>query len=326
MKSRILRALVQADGYVSGQELCERMHVSRTAVWKVINQLKDEGYRIESVTGKGYCVLACPDLITKEAVSSRLSTAWAANDIRYYEVLDSTNNEARRAAECGAENGTLIVAELQEHGKGRRGRSWETPAGTSVAMSIVLRPQIEPSHASAVTLVMGLATAKACRVFCGVDARIKWPNDIVVDGRKIAGILTEMSSEIDYINYLVIGVGINVNTDDFPEELKEKAVSLKRLTGEKIDRAGLIAACIKEFEHYYERFTETQDVSGMLEEYNELLAGRGERVRVLEPGNEYEGISEGINQKGELLVRREDGTQTAVYAGEVSVRGVYGYV
>lgn len=326
MKEKILSALGSAEGYVSGQELCEKLQVSRTAVWKVINQLKEDGYEIESIHGKGYRILSRPDRITPGEVGSRLETEWAGRQICFFETVGSTNNEAGRLAEEGAPEGTLVLAEQQVKGKGRRGRAWVTPAGSAIAMSLVVRPQIAPDRASMVTLVMGLAVASACRRYCGVDARIKWPNDIVVDGKKICGILTEMNSEIDCIHYLVIGTGINTYIEEFPQELSKTADSLHRIMGRKPDRAGLIAACMKEFERYYELFLQTQDLSGLAKEYNALLAGIGGPVRVLEPGNEYSGISEGINQRGELLVRRDDGTVTEVYAGEVSVRGIYGYV
>jgi BirA family biotin operon repressor/biotin-[acetyl-CoA-carboxylase] ligase len=326
MKKKILSELSSREGYVSGQELCEALQVSRTAVWKVINQLKEEGYEIESVSRKGYRIISRPDVITAEEVESRLCTKWAGHPVCYYQTTGSTNNDAARLADEGAPQGTLVVAETQGQGKGRRGRTWITPAGTSIAMSLLMRPQIAPEHASMVTLVMGLAVADACREVCGVRAGIKWPNDVVAEGRKICGILTEMTSEIDYVKYLVIGIGINTSTEAFPEELSDRAVSLYQLTGHRPVRAQLIASCMKYFEEYYEIFARTEDLSQLMESYNALLAGRGERVRVLEPGHEYEGVSEGINARGELMVRREDGTVTNVYAGEVSVRGIYGYI
>lgn len=326
MKSKILAALGQADDYVSGQELCGMLHVSRTAVWKVINQLKEDGYEIESVPRRGYRIHSRPDRISAEEVKSRLDTNWIGGDIRFYETIDSTNNEARRLAEQGASCGTLVLAEKQQSGKGRRGRSWMTQSGSAIAMSLVLRPKLPPTCASMVTLVMGLAVAKACQEYCGVDAKIKWPNDIVVEGKKICGILTEMSSEIDYINYVVIGTGINTKVEQFPPELVQTAASLHQIMGRQADRAGLIAACMQKFEQYYEKFEIQQDLSLLMEEYNMLLAGKNGEVRVLEPGNEYRGISEGINSLGELQVRKEDGTVESVYAGEVSVRGIYGYV
>lgn len=326
MKSRILRALTVADGYVSGQELCESLEVSRTAVWKVMNQLKEEGYEIESVPRKGYRILKRPDCITAEEVGSRLETRWAGRPVYFHETIDSTNNEASRLAENGAAHGTLVVAEEQDRGKGRRGRAWVTPPKSAIAMSLIVRPELLPERASMMTLVMGLAVAYGCRDCCGVETAIKWPNDIVVDGKKICGILTEMSSEIDYIKYLVIGTGINTNIESFPPELEQTATSLYRIIGHRPDRAALIAACMKRFEEFYEKFLQTQDVSLIRDDYHALLAGIGGRVRVLEPGHEYEGVSEGIDTMGELLVRRDDGTLEKVYAGEVSVRGIYGYV
>lgn len=324
-KSAILAALRRTDGYVSGQELCDSFQISRTAVWKIMNQLKEEGYEIESVSRKGYRILSWPDCITAERVGSLMETSWAGRKLKYYDVTGSTNNEARKLAEHDAPHGTLVLADCQQHGKGRRGRVWETPPGTSIAMSLIVRPQIRPDHASMMTLVMGLAIAAACREMCQVETHIKWPNDVVVNGKKICGILTEMSSEIDYINYLVIGAGINVNLAEFPEELKSMATSLYLEKREKTDRAALVAECMRQFENYYAKFLETQDMSLLQEEYNELLAGKDAPVRVLEPGNEHRGISRGINERGELLVELEDGTVEAVYAGEVSVRGIYGY-
>ena len=326
MKSGILRALSQTEGYVSGQELCEKFHVSRTAIWKVINQLKEEGYDIESVPRKGYRILARPDKITAEEILSRMDTQWAGKNISYFECIDSTNTEASRQAENGAISGTLVVAEEQGKGKGRRGRSWMTKPGSAIAMSLIVRPDIAPDRASMVTLVMGLAVAKACRECYSIEAKIKWPNDIVVNGRKISGTLTEMSSEIDYIKYLVIGTGINTHVEHFPEELSKTAASLHRIIGRVPDRAELISCCMKWFEVYYDKFVETQDFSLLKNDYNGMLAGVGGAVRVLEPGNEYTGISRGIDERGELLVERQDGELKSVYAGEVSVRGVYGYV
>lgn len=326
MKRKILSALYNAGDYVSGQELCDQLAVSRTAVWKVINQLKEDGYVIESVPHKGYRILDRPDRITAEEIGSRFSDKFAEWKIAYYDILDSTNNEAKRLAEDGEKRTALVLTEQQTGGKGRRGRTWVTPRETAVMMSLLLHPKIAPEHASAVTLVMGLAIARACRKFCEVDAKIKWPNDIVVDGKKVCGILTEMSSEIDYINYLVIGVGINANSTEFPKELEEKATSLKLLTGKRVDRAGLIVESLEQFADCYGKFLQTQDVSLLLDEYNALLAGKDGQVRVLEPNHEYCGISRGIDRHGDLLVEREDGTVEAVYAGEVSVRGIYGYV
>lgn len=326
MKAELLKILRQSDGYISGQQLCEHFGVSRTAVWKVMKQLKEEGYEIEAVKNKGYRISGMPDVITAEEVTSQLHTEWMGQNCIFLESVGSTNNYAKKIAEEGAAEGTLVIAEEQTGGKGRRGRSWATPKGSNIAMTLLLRPQIRPEHASRLTLLMAMAVARGIRRTTGLEAVIKWPNDVVVNGKKVCGILTEMNSEVDYINYVVIGTGINVNQETFPEEIAQTAGSLCLELGRRIVRAGLIAAVMEELEHIYETFVLTEDLSGLYEEYNGLCINCGRQIRVLEPGNEYTGTTDGINEKGELVVRRENGEQTCVYAGEVSVRGLYGYI
>lgn len=326
MKSKILEILRNKDTYVSGQELSERFGVSRTAVWKAIHQLEEEGYRIEAVPRKGYHMVGTPDVVCKEEILSLLETKWAGRNLVYLETVDSTNDLAKKLADQGAPEGTLVVADEQTGGKGRRGRAWCTPKGSAIAMTIVLRPDIRPELASMVTLVMGLSVAKAIGSLYPVSVGIKWPNDVVVNGKKICGILTEMSAEMTGIHYLVIGTGINTNVEEFPEEIQSVATSLIKELGEKVNRAELIAACLKYFEEYYEKYIAAGNLAPLKEDYEALLLNRNNKVRVLEPNHEYTGLSLGINEDGELLVEKEDGTVTAVYAGEVSVRGVYGYV
>lgn len=326
MKSEILSALRGSDGYVSGQELCEKLQVSRTAVWKKIKQLQEEGYEIEAVPNKGYRILGCPDIVAAEEVESRLNTKWIGHPVKYFEEITSTNQYAKKIAEEGAAEGCLVIADEQSRGKGRSGRVWKTPPKTAIAMTLLLRPKLSPARVSMVTLVMGLSVACACRELYDLPVGIKWPNDVVIHGKKICGILTEMSAEMAAVNYVVIGTGINVNIREFPEELGGIATSLVLELGHETGRAELIAVCMKYFEEFYEKFLHTGDLSLLMEQYNELLLNKNRIVRVLEPGNEYTGTALGINKEGELLVDKEDGTRIAVYAGEVSVRGVYGYV
>lgn len=326
MKAKILSMLRETDGYISGQQICEKFQVSRTAVWKVIEQLKAEGYKIEAVRNRGYHLEGAPDVMSKAEIESLISTKWAGCDVLYFPEIDSTNLRAKRLGEEGASHGTLVVADRQTDGRGRRGRAWESPAGSSIYMSILLRPEIIPSRAPMLTLVMAQSVAEAIREMTGVDAQIKWPNDIVLNGKKICGMLTEMSTEIDWISYVVIGVGINVNTENFPEELKDQATSLWLEEGKRYKRAALIAQIMKRFESCYEQFIKTGDLSGIQEDYNRLLVNRDREVRILEPGHEYNGHALGIDETGELLVRRADGSVAKIYAGEVSVRGIYGYV
>lgn len=326
MKSQILKALREANSYVSGQELCEQFQVSRTAVWKAVHQLNEEGYIIEAVRNKGYRIVESPDVLSVKEIESLISTKWAGSEIQYYDETDSTNTRAKTWAENGAIHGALVVADMQSAGKGRRGRSWESPKGTNIYLSIILRPQMQPMQAPMLTLVMAHSIAKTLRDVPEINVKIKWPNDIVLHKKKVCGILTEMSAEIDYINYVVIGVGINVNGDQVPEELEKSATTLSIEEKKKFKRSELIAAILKQFETDYELFCETKDLSEFQKTYNQILVNQDREVRVLEPGNEYNGYALGINETGELLVRREDGRIEKVFAGEVSVRGIYGYV
>ncbi len=325
MKSEILHILRNRDGYVSGQELCEKFGVSRTAVWKAVNQLKEEGYEIEALPNKGYHIVACPDVVSAEEIKSLLTTRWAGQEVAYFSTLDSTNNKAKRMAEEGAPHGTLIVTDEQTGGRGRRGKSWSMAPKSSIAMTLIIRPELSPEKASMITLLMGMAVASACRELLGLPAKIKWPNDAVIGGKKICGILTEISAEMNVIHYLVIGTGINVNMEKFPEEIRDIATSLSIETGHTVNRAEIICGCMKYFEQYLETFLADGDLSGLRETYNGMLVNMDAQVRVLEPQNAYSGISRGINEKGELLVEKADGSIEKVYAGEVSVRGVYGY-
>ena len=326
MKNEILRALRETDSYVSGQELCRKLGVSRTAVWKNIRSLQEDGYEIEAVTNRGYRLAGVPDTIAEEEVASRLPPERMGRQIRYFSRIDSTNQYAKRIAEEGAPDGTLIIADEQTAGKGRSGRTWVTPPAEAIAFTLLLRPKLSPDRISMVTLVMGLAVTNAVNSLYDVSAGIKWPNDVVIKGRKLCGILTEMSAEVRQVNYIVIGVGINANLTSFPEEIREIATSLRLELGCDINRAELIARVMTEFERLYAEFEAQGDLSAVMQEYNELCLNAGSKVRVLDPNGEYTGTSRGINSMGELLVETEDGQIQEVYAGEVSVRGIYGYV
>ena len=331
-KSDILTWLRNSEDYVSGQQLCDRFGVSRTAVWKVINQLKEEGYQIESVPRKGYRLLESPaDAFSSSEIASRLQTRWAGRTLYFFESTGSTNPDAKRFAEEGAPHGTIVVADRQTAGRGRRGRTWSSPSGKSIYFTIVVRPAFAPDKASMITLVMALSVAQAIEEVTGLPAQIKWPNDIVVHKKKVCGILTEMSMtpEMDEIQFVVAGVGVNTNhngPEEFPEEIRETAASLKMESGEHIDRAGLLERILARFEENYDCFERIQDLSTLREAYQAHLINMDTQVLVLDPAGEYAGISRGISETGELIVERENGDRVLVYAGEVSVRGLYGYV
>lgn len=326
MKSEILALLRKRQDYVSGQELCERFGVSRTAVWKAIGQLKKEGYQIEAVKNRGYLLTEEKEHFGQRELESRMDTKWAGHPVACYNVLGSTNLQAKLDAENGAGQGALVVADMQTAGRGRRGRSWSSPPGTNIYFTLIMKPGLPPDKASMLTPVMGLAVAEGIRRTCALEALIKWPNDVVINGRKVCGMLAEMSVEQDFIHYVVIGVGINVGLQEFPEEIASTATCLQRECGRKVPRAELLSSVMKEFEEYYEVFQEKGDLSDLMEHYGSLLVNKGREVRVLDPKGEFQGIARGVNELGELLVERGDGSVTAVYAGEVSVRGIYGYV
>ena len=320
MKTKILNVLRKSDGYVSGQALCNMLGVSRTAVWKVINQLKEEGYVIEAVQNKGYHITQYPDILTSSEIMSQLtcvdtgSTTGIIREVVYYDETDSTNNEAKS----------------QTGGRGRRGRNWVSPAGSGIWMSLLLRPDIAPVNASMLTIVAAMAVQEAIHKVLtedGHDAecRIKWPNDIVLNKKKVCGILTEMSAEMDYIHYVVIGMGINVNTTEFDDSIKATASSLYLETGDHLKRSRIVAAFSESFAKYYDTFVKTQNLAGLKEDYNSMLVNKGGEVKAIYADKEIVGKALGINDEGELIIKTDEG-EKIIRTGEVSVRGLYGYV
>ena len=273
---------------------------------------------------ESYEEIVTGSIYNETTITDQIHTKWAGKTVHFARETDSTNLWIKRLAKEGAPEGTLALAEFQSAGRGRLGRSWEVPEGTSVMMSILLRPKFEPQYAPTLTLVMGMAVAKAVKNL-GFDVSIKWPNDVVVSHKKICGILTEMGVRDGKIDYAVIGVGINVNIREFPEEMADKATSLYLESGKEFDRSQIPGLVMEAFEEYYEKFAATCDLSGLKVEYESILANYNQPVRVLakEP---YEGVARGITDGGELLVEKTDGTIVAVSAGEVSVRGLYSYV
>jgi BirA family biotin operon repressor/biotin-[acetyl-CoA-carboxylase] ligase len=253
------------------------------------------------------------------------ATEWVGCEIYYFDSIDSTNTKAKELAETGHPSGTFVVADQQTAGKGRRGRSWDSPAGNSIFMTLLLKPEINPNNASMLTLVAAMAVCGAIRQVTGAEAMIKWPNDIVIDGKKVCGILTEMSAQFDYINHIVIGIGINVHNEEFPEEIRQTAASLLQACGRRFHRADLIEAFLEEFERVYAIYLETEDMTGLRKEYERLLANIGRQVQVLDPKEPFEGKAMGITKRGELVVDTWE-SRKLVSSGEVSVRGIYGYV
>ena len=261
----------------------------------------------------------------KTEILNQLETAWAGKTCLCFPTLESTNDYAKELAKQECVHGTLIVADTQTAGKGRRGRVWKSPKGTTISMSLCLEPKLPTEKVSGITLAAALSVAEAIFELTGKRAQIKWPNDIVLNGRKICGILTELVFRKETYA-VIVGVGINVNTEQFPEEIQEVASSLKRECGREFSRETLIAAILKYFERFFESYKKTQDLRLLRDDYEAMLANKGKEVLVLDPQGSYTGIAKGITDSGNLVVMCEDRSEKEVYSGEVSVRGLYGYV
>lgn len=319
---RILELLRRQEGFLSGEDIGRELSITRAAVWKGIKKLREEGYEIEAVTNRGYRLTNPETMYNKRELEQGLKTKTMGQTIYFYEETDTTNNRARELALEGAPEGTLVVAEKQTAGRGRRGKVWESPLGTGIWMSLVLRPQIAPAEASVLTLLCGLATAEAIEAETGLSAGIKWPNDILVNGKKAVGILTEMDCEMSEVHFVIPGIGINVNTASFPPEIAEIATSLYLECGKTVSRRRLVHKVLERLEEHYETFLRTGSFAAMLEDYRKHCITLGKEVHVL--GREpFFAEALDITPEGELLVRRADnGKEEVVFSGEVSIRGV----
>ena len=322
-KDEILNYLRNTENYISGEELSEKLGISRSAIWKNINLLRESGYVIESATNRGYKLVSVPDALTAREILSGLKTSVIGKTVYSYETIDSTNNEAKRQAQAGAPHGSIFVAEQQSGGKGRLGRVWSSPAGTGIAVTILLRPDASPLHITNITLLTGLAVCKAIRVYTGCDARIKWPNDIVIGSKKVCGILTEMTAEIDRIEYVAVGIGINVNNTSFAEELSFKATSLRIESNKIIQRVAFLQTVLQEFELSLTQYN-TQDDAAMLAEYKKLCINLNKKISVTRNKKQICGTAYDITATGELLMLCDDGTTLEINSGEVTVQGIYG--
>ncbi len=325
MKTEILRILLEEMGYVSGQTLCDRLGVSRTAVWKCIHKLQEEGYTIEAVSNKGYRLLGFPDRVDESACQSCLSTRWLGKEMVYWPSVDSTNRQLKLLGEGKSPHGLVGLTDEQVSGRGRRGRGWNDVKGMGIAMSILLRPDISPERAPQLTLAVALAVQKALTSFLEEPTKIKWPNDIVVQGKKLCGILTEMAGEPGYVQYVVVGIGINVHQRAFPRELEASAISMEMAGGKNVQRRLVIAAVLEELEKAYEAFIRESDLNYLQKSYEAALVSMEKEVVVVEGNQKRRGRCLGITRTGLLRILWENGQEAQVLSGEVSVRGVYGY-
>ena len=320
MRDTVLRMLHQKQ-CVSGEELGKELSISRTAVWKHIEDLRRKGYEINSSPRLGYSLIKTPDLLIPEEIGLHLETRCFGKEILYFEEIGSTQDEARQLASKGAEEGLIVVAEKQSLGRGRLGRIWSSPSGMGIYLSIVLRPDLKPHDAIQIPLVAGVAVCQAIDSTTRLKPRIKWPNDIIAGGKKLGGILTEMSAEVDRIDFIILGIGINVNTprELFPEELSGVATSLVEETGQHITRVQLVQSLLWELEQLYDEF-KASGFGPARERWKLLNNTIGSRVQI-SGGEELTGEAIDIDPNGALIVREENGNKRRIVAGDVSLRG-----
>ena len=326
-REKVLTLLRDREGYLSGEELSRELGLSRAAVWKAVEALRKDGYAIEARTGLGYRLTAAPDALTEREVRRFLGQPGVlGRELHCLETIDSTNTYAKKLAMSGAPDGTVVIANDQTAGRGRMGRTFQSPKDKGIYLSVLLRPEMEPQRLMPVTAMAGIAVADAVEVVCGVRPGLKWPNDPVIGNKKLCGILTEMSleGETGRVQYLVLGIGINVGQADLTEDVAAIATSLSAYLGRPVSRPQLAAALIKELEKLYETL-KGGDLSRYLAAYRRDCVNLGKTVQLL--GEDREVVT-AVDIDGEfgLVVRTADGTEKTVRSGEVSVRGMYGYV
>ena len=325
MRDKIIKVILDSGGdFVSGEELSKQLGISRTAIWKHINILREEGYDIESVNKKGYRLISSPkDLLNPQNIYHNLITDIIGKNIIHLESVDSTNDYLKNIAN-DIKEGTVVISEEQTKGKGRLGRNWQSKSREGIWMSIVLKPEIVPYKAPFITLIAGAAIVKALNNL-QVPAKIKWPNDIIINNKKVSGILTELSAEIERVNYVVVGIGMNVKNLDFDKELEEKATSLYK-ENYYLSRVEIVSKVLYEFEKLYKDYIENNNKEETLKICREYSAIINKDVYIIK-GDEKELVRcIDISNEGNLIVRDSNNNEQEILSGEVSIRGVKGYV
>ncbi|MGG3840211.1 biotin--[acetyl-CoA-carboxylase] ligase [Paenibacillus thiaminolyticus] len=310
------------DQYISGEELSRRLQITRTAVWKQINVLRAKGYAFDAVPKLGYRLVTQPTRLDEAALLSKLAPGTFGNRLRILEKTESTQNEAAAWAKEGVPEGAVVLAEEQTGGRGRQGHVWHSPAGKGVWMSIILRPRIPLPYTPHLTLLGAVAMFRAMKKLTSAPLGIKWPNDILADGKKVAGILLESAAEDERLLYVIAGIGISVNLDsaDFPDELQERATSLKIVTGQEVDRASLVAACLQELEQLY-RLYEEEGFGPIRTLWEAQSITLGRQMTIDTPQGPLQGVAVGLDQSGALLLKDKTGTVQKVFSGDVHFSG-----
>jgi BirA family biotin operon repressor/biotin-[acetyl-CoA-carboxylase] ligase len=322
LDTQILNALRAArDGAVSGADLSQKLHVSRAAIWARIEDLRSLGYDIEASPHRGYRLLSAPDVLHADDLISRLGkTEVIGRDIRVFEETTSTNDVIEKLARDGVKEGVVVFAESQTRGRGRLGRKWMSPAKRGLWFSVLLRPDLRPQETTRLNVASATALRRAIESQTGLKPEIKWPNDILIHGKKVAGILTELSGELDHVKYVVLGIGVDVNLSqgDFPVELRKLATSLKAELGKPVSRPELAVVILRELDRDYARITSGQ-FAAVADEWEEHGTTIGQEVTIRTGDRRIRGRAESLGEDGELLLRTEHGHLERIIGGDVTL-------
>ncbi len=327
MREQILRLMMQhPETYYSGEQMARLLHVTRAAIWKHIDALKKMGCEIECKPNRGYRLVHIPDVLQPEILGIYdFSGLMKCCDFKVVESTPSTNELAKQLAAKGAVDKTIVIAESQTEGKGRMGRTWQSEKGSSLTFSMILRPQVSPVHASKIGLMAGVSVAQAIHECTEADAKVKWPNDVLIGKKKVCGILTEMSAECDTIEYIVCGIGINVNQTSFSDDLMAIATSLRQETGRDFVRGQLLLSFLTAFFEHYDAWMQKGDFTPVITEYTKQSMLVGQTVTVDNHGEKLTGLCVGFDKDGFLVISK-DGKRQRIMAGDVSIRSENTYV
>lgn len=316
MQEKIIQLLKETDGYLSGEEISSSFHLSRTAVWKDIQDLREWGYDIAAVPHLGYRMLSVPDKLFPWEIQFKLGTKFLGKQIIYKDTVSSTMNEAFELGLQEAPEGTVVCSESQSHGRGRHGRHWVSPKQKGIYMSVILRPPCPPTEVAKITLLAAVAVAEAVNGTTGLSAQIKWPNDILLNHHKVAGILTELNAEMDQVKFVVVGIGLNVNT---PKHLlPDKATSLKQETGKNLSRITVMQEILRSLDRWYGLFKK-QGFSPILKQWKHENITLGQRIVLSDPKRKTEGYAFDLDEDGSLLIRTDSGEIIKKVSGDVQI-------
>ncbi len=315
------RLLLNKETPISGQEFADEYGLSRTAIWKYIKEFEMDGYEITSIRKKGYLLTSSPDILNAANIQKYLMTESFGKTIKHFDTCLSTQLIAHDEAQNGADSGTIIIAEEQTAGRGRLTRKWNSQMGKGIWMSIIIRPNLTPQQAPQMTLVAAVAVTRAIQELTGIEADIKWPNDILIKGKKVTGILTELQSDPDQVKAVILGIGMNVNQNgqDFPTEIQGIATSLKQVTGQTVNRAELAARVFK-FLELYTKMYEKHGFAPIKILWEGFSNTTGKRIEAVMLNETIVGKALGISDEGVLEIELQDGTVRGIYSADINIR------